>query len=313
MIEQYIPEAISFGSAYVAGLGLDHLAVKRATVDKAPLVDAWALDETQTVSFKPTKREEIARKFNKFTPGVALALGLTASSAVAAFAPLESASIKPASIEVVVDHSGATGLSIDGSAPVLPTINKLASAFVSSHVINSEAFVASFNSVTEAKVSNVNSMTVSGYAPLEAALSNAFERTALIKNGNKSKDAAVVVITNGNTIGSSQAINAESKKQGNTPVYIVNVEGSKTTSPQDVSEFKTISKETHAKFWAANETNVNTVVSEVEKALTPEHKISQMNPDKDLLVFGSLISLLIAFKAFTSKRRGLLQRNIEGK
>ena len=310
---QYIPEVIGFASGYAIGLGIDQYAVKKAAVDKTPLIVDWALDSSDSVKLASTKREQASRLFRRVTPGVALGLGLMATTGVAAFVPIESNTFKPAAIEVVIDHSGATGLNIGGEAPVLPYINKLADSFTSSNTVNSEAFVASFNGVTETKVSNVSSLSVSGFAPLEAAVSNALEQTALIKNGNKSNGAAVVVLTNGNNIGNPQTIKSESLAQGKTPVYVVNVEGANTTSPQLVSEFKSIASETNAKYWSANETNTNEVVKEIENTLSPEHRSNKANPYQDFLLFISGVAGLSGFRAYRSRRQGLLQRNIEGK
>lgn len=313
MFEQFIPEAIGFGAGYLSGVALDQLSVRRASADVKPLVAAWSIETPESQKLTASKRERLAHVLGRVSPAAALSLGLTVAFGTAAFVPLESTVVKPATIELVVDHSGATEISFGNQGPVLPEINQVATAFTSSNRINSNAFVASFGSVTEKNVSAVDSLSASGNAPLDTALSNALDQTAIIKSGNKSESAAVVVITNGNSVGSVQSVVEQSNQQGKTPVYVVNVEGSKVTSAQNISSFEQIAKRTDGKYWSANSANISAVTSDVEQTLTPEHKHNNADPYQDMFILAALIGGVLTVKTYRNRRHGLLQRNIEGK
>jgi len=214
---------------------------------------------------------------------------------------------------LLVDHSGATEISFGSQRPVLSEINQVATAFTPSNKIKSNAYIASFGSVVEKNVSAVDGLSASGAAPLDTALVSALDETALIKSGNKSESAAVVVITNGNSIGSPNSIIEQSNKQGKTPVYVVNVEGSKVTSAQNISNYQEIAKRTEAKYWSANSANISAVTQDVEQTLTPETKHNTADPYEDLFIIASLISCVLTVKTYRNRRHGLLQRNLEGK
>lgn len=313
-LEQYIPETIGLAVGYAGGLRLDQFASKRAASEtKAVLQSLAMVDTVQIPGLSKTKTERFLSGLGHVTPKLAFALGLTAATATAAFYPLETNIIKPATIEVVIDHSGATGLSVGGQKPVLSEINQVASAFTPNNRISSEAFVASFGGVVETQVSKVDSLSPSGYAPLDVAVNEALDQTAVVKNGDKLKNTAVVVITNGNTIGSPNVVISQSNKQDKTPVYIVDVEATKGTSIQDASSYRSISTRTGAKYWTANDTNINTVTSEVEQALISEHQQTRNNPNKVLDIFVALASGLIGVKEYRQRRRGHIQRNLGGK
>src|ERR1035438_989817 len=225
MIEQYSTEIIAGGAAYVAGFGIDHLAYIRARQSERPIIEEWGIDETpQLEDLKPTRREKISGFLIRITPPIALGTGLTAALFTAGFAnPPETTA--PAPIEVVVDHSGATDLSIDG-APVLPAINKIADSFkASSDYYDIEAYIDTGGQTYTEKISNVDSLFLGGYAPLDDGTNKALEQAAVAKNTGKSKNSALVVITNGNPIGDPGIIIAEADKS-KTPVYVVNVENS---------------------------------------------------------------------------------------
>jgi len=311
---QYIPEVVGLAS-YAFGVKVDNIANRKANADRQALIEEWGLDKAQS---EPSRIERSVRTFDKYASYVALSLGVTAFLTTAIFVPIkESKDIKPAAIEVVVDHSGATGLKIGDAKPLAPEIDQIANDFVSNSHIVSNAFVASFSSVTETNVSKVDSMTPSGDAPLDTALENALNVTGLDEQGKKTKSAAVVVITNGNYIGSPSAVISESKAQGYTPVYVVNVEGAQATSSQYISDYKQIVSGTKAKhaYWNANSQNINTVAAEVENTLTPAvHEQSKSNPNQDLFIIGALFSGLAFVQAFRSRRRGVVQsNNREGK
>ena len=314
---QYLPEAVGLAS-YAIGVKVDNIANRKANADRQALIEEWGLDDPQVQLSEPSRIERSVRFFDRYASYVALSLGVTAFLTTAIFVHItESKDVKPAAIEVVVDHSGATGLRIGSAQPIAPEIDQIADDFVSNSHIVSNAFVASFSSVTETNVSKVDSMAPSGDAPLDTALVSALNATGLDKEGKKTKSDSVVVITNGNYIGSPSAVISESKAQGYTPVYVVNVEGAQATSTQYISEYEQIVSGTKAKhpYWNANSKNINTVAQEVENTLTPaEHEQNKSNPNRNLFIFGALFSGLAFTQAFRSRRRGVVQsNNVEGK
>lgn len=314
MIDQYLPEAIGFAAGYLGGSALDKSAARNAhSAVTAALRTYGVVKPVEDTELEDSRVERVLTYFERKSPKLALSLGLTAAMMTAAYYPLGSNVIKPAAIEVVVDHSGGTKIRVDGQNPVLPEINHVAKAFTSSDRITSTAFVGGSNGVTETKISKIDSIAAYADAPLDVAVNSALDQTALIKNGNKKRDAAIVVITNGNTIGSTAAVISKSTSQNKTPVYIVNVESSNTTSPENISSYKTIAKDTGAKYWSAESININTITKDVEQTLSPENKPTKINPNKGLDVFVALAAGLISVKEYRQRKRGQIKRNLRGK
>lgn len=144
----------------------------------------------------------------------------------------------PPTLGVIVDHSGA----VQANDEVLNSVNSMTSMF-DSEAFDATAYVAANGEVNPMKPSKVVDSEPFGDAPLEQAMTTAFgegqkERE---QTGNNNK-TGIVAIVNGNQIGAPDAVIATAKAQGETAVFVANVEGKADAAV--VQDLKRIAKET---------------------------------------------------------------------
>lgn len=202
----------------------------------------------------------------------------------------------PRHLEVVVDHSGATALN-DGKA--VRETNMVAGLFTEENKIQAGAVLASSGLVREVKIANVDKDVPFGDAPMEQATllaldkSKAYNTTAGNTN-EKVENAGVLVLTNGNSVGNSANVIATATAS-KTPVFVVNVEA-KTSDQATTEELKKIAKETGAKYWGANDENIEDVKDQVKDALETGKENRKSNNRWPLrIVAGTLTAFSAAF------------------
>ena len=195
-------------------------------------------------------------------------------------------------LEMVVDHSGATRLSLGGT-PSVEQIDKLSQELVIKE-IKGEALVASDGQVKAMPIDKVNDHEPFGDAPLKQATSLAIDKS-------NSDQGSVLVITNGNTIGNiantKQIIRQAKRKK--TPVFVVNVENNQQDSNQ-LNEEQLLAKATGGKYWNANQKNLDQVSASVKRTLVPQ-EAKTSNPNRwPIIEFGG--ALLIAGVGYFRRR-----------
>jgi len=193
----------------------------------------------------------------------------------------------PPTLEIVIDHSGATGLAI-GDKPVVSQINSIVSQFVDVDNLKVEAIVSSAGTETPMRIKKVSSSEPFGVADLpsamDMALSRASELAPVQENGESKASAGVLLITNGNTGGKPKAVLAKAKQNLHesgvtTPIFVVNVEGSKA-SRTVTEDLKTIAEKTGAQYWAADIDNLSSVAEDVRKTVIADTGKEDSGSDK---------------------------------
>lgn len=179
----------------------------------------------------------------------AVALGVLGAT----WAPDVPATVHRPQLELVIDHSGATAL---GSPSTLEKINGIANQFVD-RKIDSEAVVSRSGEVRIVKTSDVSKDFAFGDALLDQALQTALDNTQRARDAEagtvaSDKKAAIVVVTNGNSIGEPEGVVAKAKAAG-TVINIVNVEpdaSNKVPSSKATSDkLKAIVTQTSGTYW----------------------------------------------------------------
>lgn len=197
----------------------------------------------------------------------------------------------PPALEITIDHSGATELGIN---PAAGEISKLSQEFANANQVNATAFVAGSGEVKTMKPSKVTADQPFGDAPLvqatESALDAAKLNRAKATTSGTHQSAAVLAITNGNSLGDSTAIIAQAQAES-VPVYTVNVEA-KPTDQSTTQDLQHIAAATKGEYWDINAGNINQVGPKIKAALAPEQvKDKQSSSNRlPIRIFTSVVS-----------------------
>lgn len=188
-------------------------------------------------------------------------------------------------LEMVVDHSGATSLALDGT-PSVVEVNKLARE-VTDQNIQGEALVAGNGKVQAMPIKKVGKNTPFGPAPLEQATSLALDKSTA--NAVKGQNS-VLVITNGNSVGDTKKLAAKAE-HNQTPVFVVNVEGANKTPHDLKGDLQSLAKGTGGQYWDANKGNLTEVADSVQATLSPAEVKSSKSFPWPVIEFGALLAV----------------------
>lgn len=186
-------------------------------------------------------------------------------------------------VQLVVDYSGATGVGEPGSRPV-DTTNKVVDIFADRNDddFSVQAYVAHAGGVTSREPDTVDNLTPFGRAPLDQALTHALDSvtTEVIPSDDDEKNAAIVVVTNGNSIGGVNSVVSRADKQGaNASVYVVNVKDTITEKQQ--ADLEAIATKTGGQYWTEQEAtteNISSIIEDLEppkQELEPSHGVAE--------------------------------------
>lgn len=300
---------------YAAGQVLDNLAVERAARAHESVNQSWdlALANTNVVLPRASLAQRTGRRV---VAPLAIVLGVGTGLSADAWMPNSAPTFSSVPhLELVVDHSGATGLPVNGS-PVTGEINTVVNQFSATHKISTEALVATNGTVVPLRVDQVSANRAFGEAKLADATEQALDRTAevtpVLGDQGEKRDAAILVITNGNPIGQTAQVVAATKQQHNTPIFVVNVEGAGAEAATTQS-LEAIAQQTGGQYWDAHQSNLSEVSKAVEKTVVAtETDDNNGNSDKNVLkVLGAL--LLVGAEEIFRRRRGMpYDRNAQG-
>lgn len=284
------PEIISQVAAvtgYGIGLAMEQRALQNAqrNAEKLQLEAATAaIQESEQAA------PEQPSRFRQWVGRSALApLALTAAGAAGLVTyayKQEAETIVPPTqpgLEMVVDHSGATNLTL-GSTPAVDEINSLTRRFTDEDV-KAEALVASNGKVQSTPVEKIGQLPPFGDAPMEQATNLAIDKaTANAIEGQNS----VLAITNGNSLGDVNDLSRKAQRAG-TPVFVVNVEEANKTSGELKADLKQLANKTGGEYWDANEKNLDEVSDDVQATLVAEEAETNSPSRLPIIEFGALL------------------------
>lgn len=318
--------AIASGAAtYVVGLGADYLATKRAASEtEAPvgLYDELFLDET--VSQQTAGHASLAQNVGKYAARhlLPLSLGLAAGLNVYAWTPDTQPvkEIQP-TVELVVDHSGATAFEASDKKTLVSKVDAVVGQFVDNKSFKTQAIVASSGNEVLMNTTNVASSEPFGPADLGAATGLALNTAGEVQSKHIDRSgkpsAAVLVVTNGNDIGTPKGVLGEStQKIGatrvNTPVFVFNV--AEKTNPVTEKNLRAIAKNTNATYWNGASKDLKEIPTVVEKKLANSKATEQQANQQSKLapkILGG-VALLGVGAAYLSRRQRLFGRGLDG-
>lgn len=308
-------------AGYVSGQIAEQIAIRRAAEKRQPANETWQLaaEAMATDEITETRTEILRRGARRVVAPLALAGASVCLVNTLAWAPASTAIEQtPATLEIVVDHSGATNIAIEGE-PVVMQINKVVAEFDDSK-LTTNVTVARSGTQKTVPISEVSQDLPFGDANMQEATSLALSRTAKVmpvSEGDKLKrNAGVLVITNGNTIGDPLTVVTEAVSQYGgelkTPVFIVNVEGDKA-GPQITEDLQMIAKASDAKYWDAEKSNLQTVVSDVRETITAREVSTKAKENRLPLRGAGILVFATAAAYFASRGLTPFGKGIKGK
>ncbi len=316
--------AIAGSAGFIAGHGFDYLVAKRATRGEMP--DAVAYGDANEFALESLNGDETTPEHTSVAQyagallmknGLPLTVAAAAALNVYAWMPDQVPTDEArATLEIVVDHSGATTISETNKKPAVETIDSTVKLFADSNLFNAKAVVSSEGEQTPMKLTEVSGKEAFGAANLNAAANLAFNsiKESQAKNIDKSgkPTAGIVVLTNGNDIGNPDSILAKTdQKIGatsvQTPLFVFNV--ADKTNNQIEKNLKVIAKKSGGRYWDIKSAKPGTFTQDINKLLA-DGAPEQENNGQDKLIQKSIGGLLLAgvIGLGVSRRRYIIGR-----
>ena len=265
------PDILYTGTAaagYIVGqtahLYLDHKAhaEQRAIFNTLDAADRMLNPTNYTQT--PDRKGRIGRFIAHAVAAEAIMLGVAGGATAMALSQEGGTHVMP-HVEIVIDHSGPTVNAVHGK-PTYDEINSVASQFAADKEAEANAIVTNVGSYTRMSVTDAIKAPALGDQDMSHATSLALQNAAQlnIQVGATKRNAAVVVITNGDSIGTKDAVEKAAaintdQGQSHTPVFIVNAQGKDTKSPQVVKDLAGIAAATGGQYWDGDPSNLDLV------------------------------------------------------
>jgi len=310
---QYLPEIVT-GVGLGIGYVVDRAARLHAQKHEDGIINDYGpiegMPETSTIS--RTHRQKLG-SFVLRSAGAVLVTGAAFGLAPIAFMNNEAPqSMQKPTLEEVLDLSGQT--LEDGSSTKVLTINN---AFIGNQKMRINVDLARAGSfqegnITPAKVDNSNVYWPTGAVSLTQATSvsigeankNAvIAQSNVIGSHNNSETNAVLVVSDGNSIGSVESVVSEAKELG-TEIFIANVASSDNAI---VEELKHIANETGGEYWNASKDTAR-VAKTIVQAISPAGETIPTKTDNNWQNWLKVldISTALAVVGLTLKTAGLV-------
>lgn len=293
---EYLPYVGALAGAAI-GMGAETIAQNKVAQEQ----QALAAVTGDVVEIRQDTLVERAKRYGKASlVGAGVVIGLVNGIA---WQP-DSTQMAPPYLGVVIDHSGAVGLnqeirtSVDGIASRIDTGD-----------VDATAFVAGYGEVRTVELDEVSNLEAAGDAPLDMAITTALgqARKARRQNGNLDSQAGILMITNGNLAGSTDALVAEATTN-KVKVFVANVEGE--TNPATIDELKKVSKETGGTYFDVQSTETVDMAGKIEEELD-KNKLTQDQPNRwPLKVTAGILGVVTYVNIFNNRRKEPTHRRI---
>lgn len=285
-------------SGAIAGAAGEAIAVNRMSKENQPV--AALLGEVSSA-----ERESFMRRASRIGRSSLVGIGILAGGFNGYAWQPETVEVTPPFLGVVVDHSGAVG----ANSKIRDSVDNIVTG-IDLGDIDVTAYVAGYGEVKPMDPSRVPSQEAFGDAPIESAVNTALAQAR--DNRFKSKDlnagAGVLVITNGNLPGSTDAL-IQTAKADRTAISVVNIEGE--SDPAVVNELKKTAKQTGGAYFNVETAKTDQMITIIEESLEASSLIKdQPNrwPLKGLAGLSAVWAITAGFrnrrKEPTNKRLG---------
>lgn len=260
-----IGETIEFTAAYVpyvaavpgfvlgAGLELRHQRQDRE--ERLALSEAM-IDLSDSAAPQPTRTSRAL--------GVLLVgsfTGMTAALNAYAWNPPADSQTQPATVEVVVDASGATILN-DGEA--YNRAVRLTGEIGETEGVDVSALIARGGTVEPAETDEVLQHQPLGDAPIGLATTTGLDNIRIARA--EADGGGIVIITAGHGIGNTRPIIRQAEED-NIPISVVNVAPTENTSDSTIRGLEELAEQTGGQYFSRQEGTAEAVIAGLEDSL----------------------------------------------
>ncbi|MBC7708094.1 hypothetical protein H7Y63_02640 [Polaromonas sp.] len=294
-------------AAYVVGQAAHYVMSSKAHQESEPLIaqlDApFRMETDSELQAEHNQKANVAKRaFATILAADALLLTVTVGTGILGWNPDSDTRVKP-TLEIAVDHSGQTSHPREGE-PTIGAINDVLGQFDGkrAHV---RTFVSRLGVVEETSRldSVIKETNTIGASDLETATKRSLDATtdiyAVNGPGGRKRSTAVVVITNGQSVGDPNTLIPQANLD-KTPIYVVNVP-SKTSRPETIEGLKATAAATGGQYWEVTD-KMPDVAKTVENSVTGYVSKGSESGNKRLLKIFSLLTGLGTAAAFSKTR-----------
>lgn len=202
------------------------------------------------------RRFSRAAAFGMFT-------GLVAVTNAVAWESTLDTEVVPASVQVVVDASGATMFN-DGQAHRRAA--RLTEEIGNTDGIDGSAFVARGGAVEPARTDEIIDYPPLGNAPMGEATASSLGAIRSDRQADEQRTGAVVIITNGTGLNNSQNM-VRRAREGEIPISIVNTLPTADTDETAIEQFEVITERTGGQYFTRQQGTAEAVIEGLQDSL----------------------------------------------
>lgn len=297
------PELLSAGATagYVAGTMAENLALRIFDKNALPALQIENAGKSE-LERSSLPRNSLSRKLVSTLGGLCAAGAFCGLQAVGS---VESPA-QPSTLQVVLDRSHPISLPDSDGVPQKRE-EALVTSFMNTSTATKVEYITSYLGRNEyAAPKQILASATAGEVKLADAISLAGSRTLTagssydFSSKKNHRTAGIVVVSNGNTIGSVKEAVAMSKAQGGTPISVVNIRAN-ATNPRIEKDMKQLAAGTGGSYWTAKDTAYpdkirDTIIGNIKPSATPD---TYSNGLRVLYSVLSLASLGLAAAGFS--------------
>ena len=295
-IVNYVAMASVPAAAYLVGAGHEYIVQRRNDAEREPATEQMAALLGQ--------QPELSRKqriMSAMVGGMAIAGAAFGTINTLAWSQQPPEQQDATMIEIAADFSGATNISTEGERPIDAT-REIISLFDDTADFDTQVFVASGGSTTVKTAEQAIDMRPFGPAPVDQAVSDAFNSIELARADGSDAPAAVLVLSHGNSIGDPDVVvgRATTDSGETTPIYVVNTEGEAVNADTE-AQLKAIAERTGGEYWSPDEATVENIEPLAEE-LAPEDQPIVWKHSLVERIGATAVSVLIAAGLYRLRR-----------
>lgn len=260
---------VGSGTGYVAGQIVQQLAIDRAAENSIPLTKIHASSPIAESRFGGARR---------FISEIALSGLLTGGLAALAYQPVAETLPQVVGPTQAIDNLDFNYSYINGDLRPVDEPAQLQNSVAGKLIDGIQNF--HLKAVNNGSIFDVYSKSqldsIAPYGPpqaiqqavseeLSSGFSHAPNESSNLLSNNEAKSGALLIFDDNESIGNTQNIVNQSQADGDIPVYIVNVGGSKN-SPI-AGSLKQITSQTHGHYWNLKPNNVQQVTKSIESTI----------------------------------------------
>jgi hypothetical protein len=290
-ILQHLP-IITGAAGYVAGQLMEQKALKDIAQNRQALFEAHK--EAGSVS----ERQSIMRRA---VTTLALMGATTGYVAGETLKPNDSREAMQPELSVAVDHNYSVN-----QGDTFKKINTIADRVADSGKLRVIARVAHNGTHQKIRIEELGDDTPYGPPSMREAtpasmddVYNTYNKSPAVSDSKEKYHAGVLIVTNGNRLGQSDAVVKQSKSKGELPVFIANTDNSSA----DVNrELKDVAKRTGGHYWGPG-ADAGEISDHIEKRAKARPVQGEVKEDSDRAMLGVLALVLGAVTSRLYARR----------